>query len=240
MCNKRLRRAGIHQSRSLVSRRGHAAFFSLFQGRNPLYTHHRLPRKNATLNVRSTCEGFICVTRWANKAQTIMGYAQGAFRLNRLNRNVNGWLPEPVWRKVKASVPIACVDVILCNPNDAVLLGWRLIHPYVKVWATPGGRIRMGESLTKAAQRILSTHRIMAKHFYLVGVFPIKFPSRFDISICVASESFSGTPVPDGTEFKRLGWFRKMPKGTGKNYVRMIREWRRLKASAQILSLNQI
>jgi len=157
-----------------------------------------------------------------------------------LSREVSGWVPEARWRQVKASVPIACVDIIVSDSIGAVLLGWRIIHPYVNVWATPGGRIRMGESLAKAARRVLSSHGIVANDFYLVGVYPIKFPSRFDISICVAAHSFSGAPVPDGIEFKKIGWFRNLPKGTGKNYVEMIGKWRKIRRSAQVLKFNRL
>jgi hypothetical protein len=98
----------------------------------------------------------------------------------------------------------------------------------------------MGEGLGTAANRILSLHGMSASHFYLVGVFPIKFPNRFDVSICLATGDFSGDPVPDGVEFKRIGWFRKIPNRTGKNYVRMIQKWRRVRRSASTLRLNQI
>ena len=157
-----------------------------------------------------------------------------------MNRQVKGWVPEALWRSVKAKIPIACVDVIVSRPTGAVLLGWRVIRPYINVWATPGGRIRMDEDLSTAARRVLSYHGLSANDFYLVGVFPIKFLSRFDISICLAAGTFSGTPVPDGTEFKKVGWFRNLPHRTGKNYVEMINKWRRLANSPQTLVFNQI
>jgi ADP-ribose pyrophosphatase YjhB (NUDIX family) len=157
-----------------------------------------------------------------------------------LGRKVSGWIPEPLWHEVKSKVPIACVDVIVHNHRGTVLLGWRVIKPYVNVWATPGGRIRMGETLTGTARRVLSAHGLAANGFYLVGVFPVRFPSRFDISICLAAGSFSGTPVPDGTEFKKIGWFRNLPKNTGKNYVEMIEKWRSVRDSAHCMKLNRI
>ena len=157
-----------------------------------------------------------------------------------LTRKVNGWVPEPLWRQVKATIPIACVDIILSNPTGAVLLGWRVIRPYVNVWALPGGRIRVGEDLGKAVRRILSPHGLTTKSLYLVGVFPIQFPSRFDISICVVTRGFSGTAVPDGTEFTKIGWFRNVPKRTGKNYVEMINKWRNLRRSPQAVKLNEL
>ena len=155
-----------------------------------------------------------------------------------MSSSVSGWVPAPFWGKLKASVPIACVDIIVSEPTGAVLLGWRVIRPYVNVWALPGGRIRIGENLAKAARRILSCHALTASDFYLVGIYPIKFPSRFDISICLAASSFSGAPKADGIEFKKIGWFRNVPKETGVNYVKMIAKWRKIRASSEIVKLN--
>ena len=155
-------------------------------------------------------------------------------------RGVDGWVSEPLWRQVKSNIPVACVDIIVSNPTGAVLLGWRVIRPYVNVWALPGGRIRIGEDLAKTVRRNLSSHGLTAKGLYLVGVFPIRFPSRFDISICVAAKGFSGTAVADGAEFTKIGWFKSVPKGTGKNYVEMIKKWRKLRKSAEGVKLNQV
>jgi len=158
----------------------------------------------------------------------------------RMSRKVSGWLPEPLWRRVKTTMPIPCVDIIVPNSEGAVLLGWRVIQPYVNVWATPGGRIRFGEGPVKAARRTLSYHGLKASSFYLVGVFPIMFPSRFDISICIATTSYSGSPIPDGTELTKIQWFKKLPKGTGKNYVEMIKKWRRITTCHQALEINRL
>jgi len=112
-----------------------------------------------------------------------------------LSPEVSGWVPEPL-RQVKASVPIACVDIIVYSPIGAILLGWRVIHPYVNVWVLLGGRIRIGENVAKTVRRVLSTHRIGANGFYIVGVYPMKFLSRFDNRICLATQFFwSSSPL---------------------------------------------
>lgn len=90
------------------------------------------------------------------------------------------------------------------------------------------------------ARLILSGHNILDNVFYLVGVFPIRFPSRFDVSICVAARNYSGTAVPDGTEFTKVRWFNNLPKGIGKNYRKMIEKWRRMRRMPQIVKFNQI
>jgi ADP-ribose pyrophosphatase YjhB (NUDIX family) len=161
-------------------------------------------------------------------------------RRKQTRRRERGWVSDRLWTQVRAGMPIACVDVIIAESRGAVLLGWRTIHPYVNVWALPGGRVRMGEDLTTAARRILSTHNIRANDFYLVGVFPVRFPSRFDLSICVAAKNYSGTPVPDGTEFTKVRWFSTLPNGIGKNYRKMIEKWRRIRHMPQVTRLNQI
>jgi hypothetical protein len=140
-----------------------------------------------------------------------------------------------LWNQVKEHMSIPCVDLILENRSGEVLVGWRKIEPYRDVWALPGGRLLRGEGLQAAAERILSEYCLSAREFYLVGVFPISFPSRADIPICLASESASGEATADGTEFSSFRWTRQLPRGLGRNYERMIIRWRRMKRKPQAL-----
>ena len=145
------------------------------------------------------------------------------------------WMPERVWRQVKRSIPIACVDVLLENSNGEILLGWRKISPYSNVWATPGGRVARGESLRNATRRILREYGLSAGNLFLVGVFPVKFPTRADVTICVASNKPDGLAVADGYEFSSFKWTKKVPSNTGANYAKMILKWRLLKRNVQAL-----
>lgn len=150
------------------------------------------------------------------------------------------WIPGSAWRQVKRSIPIPCVDVLLENPTGELLLGWRKISPYVNVWATPGGRVFRGESLPAAAHRILREYGLNAGNLFLVGVFPVKFPSRADFTICVASNKPAGIAIADGNEFSSFKWTRKVPSKTGANYVKMILRWRLLRRNAQALRFTKI
>ena len=150
------------------------------------------------------------------------------------------WMSERVWRQVKHSVSIPCVDVILENSQGAVLLGWRKIPPYCNVWATPGGRMGRGENLRNAANRIISEYGLTAANLFLVGVFPVKFSTRADVTICLASNMPSGNAVADGYEFSSFNWARNIPAKTGGNYLKMIRKWRRLERNLQVLSYLRI
>jgi ADP-ribose pyrophosphatase YjhB (NUDIX family) len=150
------------------------------------------------------------------------------------------WIPEHVWRQVKRCIPIPCVDVLLENSDGEMLLGWRKISPYVNVWATPGGRMFRGESLRNATHRILGEYGLRAHNLFLVGVFPVKFPTRADFTICVASNRPAGIAVADGHEFSSFKWTRKVPSKTGANYVKMMLRWRLLRRNVQALRFTRI
>ena len=152
----------------------------------------------------------------------------------------NEWVPEHVWRQVKHSIAIPCVDIILENLNREILLGWRKIPPYSYVWATPGGRVLRGENLQDAANRILREYGVNADDLFLVGVFPIKFKTRADFTVCVASSKPSGVAIADGHEFSSFKWTSKLPSRTGANYVKMIRRWRLLRGNRPALWFNKI
>jgi hypothetical protein len=139
-----------------------------------------------------------------------------------------GWMSDKVWRQVKRSISIPCVDVILENAKGEILLGWRKIPPYQNVWALPGGRILKGETLRNAARRILDEYALAAGRLYLVGAFPVKFPTRADLTICLASMQPRGAPHPDGVEFSSFKWTKTLPSKIGANYRRMILKWRHL------------
>jgi 8-oxo-dGTP pyrophosphatase MutT (NUDIX family) len=148
-----------------------------------------------------------------------------------------GWMPTRLWNQVKRKMSIPCVDIILENRHREVLLGWRLIEPYRNVWALPGGRVLKGETLQSAAGRILSEYGLSASSFHLVGVFPINFPTRSDLAICLASRRIEGVARPDGFEFSSFQWTSKLPNGLGANYRRMITQWSRMKEDRRALHL---
>jgi ADP-ribose pyrophosphatase YjhB (NUDIX family) len=158
----------------------------------------------------------------------------------RVTRKRPDWMSETLWNQVKRHMPIPCIDIILQNPSGEILLGWRRILPYRNVWALPGGRLLRGEDLQTAARRILSEYSLSANHLYFVGVFPIRFPSRSDVSICVAGRHSVGQAEPDGREFSSFRWTRRLPSRLGANYRRMIQRWHLLTHNPQILEFNRL
>ncbi len=137
-------------------------------------------------------------------------------------------IPQELWRLILATMPIACVDIIIhkkIKRKTWVLLGYRKIYPYTNCWALPGGRIIKNESLREAANRQLTEIGLsMTDSFRLVGVYPVNFKRRSDVSICVSTRSsLSQEPQPT-KELVRYKWrdISDLPSNLGINYRRML------------------
>ena len=149
-------------------------------------------------------------------------------------------MPDRLWGQVKRYMPIPCVDVIVEDSNGRILLGWRRILPYRNVWALPGGRVGKGERLHAVAERILAEYGLAARNLFLVGVFPIRFPSRSDLSVCLATNHSTGEAKPDGIEFSNFQWTIALPRRIGANYKRMIMQWNNVKRKPQALRFSKL
>lgn len=67
---------------------------------------------------------------------------------------ITGFLPQAQFEQAVAALPLVSVDWVLTNPTGHVLIGQRLNAPARGTWFTPGGRVRKGEPLTAALQRV--------------------------------------------------------------------------------------
>ncbi len=52
------------------------------------------------------------------------------------------------------AAPLVSIDLIVCNPQDEILLGKRCNRPAQGFWFVPGGRIRKNEGIAEALARI--------------------------------------------------------------------------------------
>jgi ADP-ribose pyrophosphatase YjhB (NUDIX family) len=141
-------------------------------------------------------------------------------------------LPKRLWTSILESIPIACVDIIVhkkIKGETRVLLGYRKIYPYENRWAIPGGRIIKNESLRDSANRQLSEIGLRpADKYELVGVYPVNFKRRSDISICLSTHMPSQHEPRPTRELARYIWrpLRDLPSTLGSNYKRMLRDFR--------------
>jgi len=150
------------------------------------------------------------------------------------------WISSSLWRKVINVMPIPCVDIIFQREDRSILYGWRLINPYNNVWALPGGRILYRENITQCAHRIARHYGLRFRELHLVGIFPVNFPKRSDITIAVAALKVSGQPKVDRFEFSRFAWFKTDPRRLATNYRRMVTKWTQVSKSADFLKHSRI
>jgi len=139
-------------------------------------------------------------------------------------------IPERLWKSILANMPIPCVDVIVYAKvlrETRVLLGYRKIYPYNDQWALPGGRIVKRESLHVTANRQLKEIGIRPTGGYkLVGVYPVNFKRRSDISICLSTSLRSRQEPRPTKEMAEYAWspLNDLPSGLGSNYRTMLRD----------------
>ncbi len=62
-------------------------------------------------------------------------------------------IPEETYRSIVDTMPILCVDAIIRNDRQEVLLVKRTNEPLKDEWWVPGGRVYKGESLENAIKR---------------------------------------------------------------------------------------
>jgi len=141
-------------------------------------------------------------------------------------------IPEKLWRTILATMPIVCVDLIVHRTvklGTRVLLGYRKIYPYRDCWALPGGRIIKNETLRQTANRQLREIGLCPTDNYrLVGVYPVNFKRRSDISICLSIRLPSRQEPRTTSELTRYEWLPLdgLPSRLGSNYRTMLRDFR--------------
>lgn len=69
-------------------------------------------------------------------------------------RAPDGLLPMGQFQQAVAALPLVSVDWVLTNPAGELLVGQRLNAPARGPWFTPSGRVRKGEALSVAQQRV--------------------------------------------------------------------------------------
>ena len=63
-------------------------------------------------------------------------------------------LDKNTFRTIVENTPLVAIDLIVTTPQCEVLLGLRRNQPAQNFWFDPGGRIRKGETIAEAFQRV--------------------------------------------------------------------------------------
>lgn len=91
-------------------------------------------------------------------------------------------LPREDWLAVVRAAPLVSIDLIVRDPADRVLLGWRNNEPARDCWFTLGVAVRKGESLDAAFSRLTLTEFGVAAQRHearFVGVYEHVFETNF-------------------------------------------------------------
>ena len=64
-------------------------------------------------------------------------------------------IPESLYRQIVSVIPILCVDLLVVDAEQRLLLVKRLNEPAKGLWWVPGGRVHIGEMRAAAAVRKL-------------------------------------------------------------------------------------
>lgn len=82
-----------------------------------------------------------------------------------------------LYSKIKACLPIPCVDLIVKEAEGAILLVLRRHPPAAGQWWFPGGRVHFGESRLEAARRKLRQEcGLSGGRIREVGTFDVLLP----------------------------------------------------------------
>lgn len=137
-----------------------------------------------------------------------------------------GLLPKAQFQRAVAALPLVSVDWVLTNPAGELLIGLRLNAPARGTWFTPGGRVRKGETLVAALQRVaadelgLSLEGATAlalrgepmgawDHFYPDSAFSPKVPTHYvnlPFSTRLSTVEVSALRLPVGQQHGHWQW----------------------------------
>ncbi|HTY39857.1 MAG TPA: NUDIX domain-containing protein [Candidatus Paceibacterota bacterium] len=134
-----------------------------------------------------------------------------------------GWLSDKEYDAIYSRVPRVCVDVVVHAPTG-VLLAYRTLAPHKNHWHLPGGRVRFGETLAQAAERL-----VLEETGYRTLVGPIIGAMEFNrerqrgrprhtVSVVLSATPLRGEKAGVGI-FPRVRFFKTMPQPTARPHA---------------------
>jgi len=132
-------------------------------------------------------------------------------------------IPEDLFQKIKRSIPLSCVDLILIK-NDQFLLVKRTIHPYKNKWCLPGGIIKKNQTIVGRLNSVAKNELgIKIKILNVLGFYEKIYKDRHDISHCYIvtsdNKNFTLNFQADDCRF-----FKHIPDNTALFHVKMLKD----------------
>ncbi|HLY48200.1 MAG TPA: NUDIX domain-containing protein [Solirubrobacteraceae bacterium] len=128
-----------------------------------------------------------------------------------------GWLPEEEFHAIYRRVPRLCVEVMMLDAEQRVLLMLRDIPPNIGAWHIPGGTVLFGESLADAVRRVAQDELgLSVVPGELLGY--IEYPSHYRSGLD-SPVGLAFRVEPDGIPASEVKlpaggqWFGRLPRG---------------------------
>lgn len=136
------------------------------------------------------------------------------------------WHPE-FWRAWLKQAPVLCVDAVIFNDNNEVLLVKRATEPFEGFWHLPGVIIRKGESLALALKRVIALEVGLKKFKVIkqVGIFddPQRDPRGHFITVAFRV-STSEKVKEFNSQQEEIKFFQQLPTKLGFDAQKIIKQ----------------
>ena len=121
-------------------------------------------------------------------------------------------IPLKEFKNIYSKVPRLCVDLVILNDKNGVLLSKRDIPPDKGWWHFPGGTVLMGETLRETAQRVaLEELNIKVKVKKLLGVHEYTKGSGLGYPIAVVFLVEPLGKIVGGKQAKSVSYYTRIP-----------------------------
>jgi len=130
-------------------------------------------------------------------------------------------LDEARFLEVIDRAPLVSIDLVVVDPDQRVLCGWRVNQPARGFWFVPGGRILKGEALDVAFGRIarseLGEGQWLRSDSRLLGVFEHLYDTNFagvpglttHYVVLAYRLDVKSHPTPPDVQHSRYAWLSK-------------------------------
>lgn len=150
--------------------------------------------------------------------------------------NKDGWIPQPIFDQIVKWVPIICVDLVICDPDEGLLLLRRAYPPCEGLWCLVGGMIKRSEQIEDAVIRHAKTETgLDVRIERLIGVYDdplrdskvnnrLRYPlsqKRRNITLAYQCTPLRKSLRP-GPEALELKFFKRLPTNIGFDHKRII------------------
>jgi 8-oxo-dGTP diphosphatase len=132
-------------------------------------------------------------------------------------------IPSQIFDQIKKNVPLSCVDAIVVQDNQFLLVK-RKIPPYKNKWCLPGGIIKRGQKIIDRLNQVgieeLGIGFIIVRS---LGFYEKIYRERHDITHCFIVNAKSDRLVLD-FQASQGRFFKKIPKNTASFHIRMLKD----------------